>query len=123
MFIETSDIRRPSDLDVNVLLENRIDQLDFPLSEECSLKFIFDLAWLGSARPIPPRHDRDIFPGRVLLPIFTYLLDHASDGKDGKIIVVIVIPIKKRKIVSDAHKKNRQRAGASCHHQRIRMPP
>ena len=64
--------------------------------DECSLKFIFDLAWLGSARPISPRHDRDIFPGRVLLPIFTNLLDHAFDGKDGKIIVVVVIPIKKR---------------------------
>ena len=73
----------------------------------------------AAARLIPPRHDRDIFPGRVLLPTFTHLLDHASDGKDRKIIVVIVIPIKKRKTrrESDAHKKNRQRAEASYHHQ------
>jgi hypothetical protein len=51
----------------------------------------------AAARLIPPRHDRDIFLGRVLLPTFTHLLDHASDGKDRKIIVVIVIPIRKRK--------------------------
>ena len=50
--IKTSDIRCPRYLSVHVLLKNRIDQFDLPLSADCSLEFIFDLAWLGSARPI-----------------------------------------------------------------------
>ena len=50
--IKTSDIRCPRYLSVHVLLKNRIDQLNLPLSADCSLEFIFDLAWLVSARPI-----------------------------------------------------------------------
>ena len=59
--IKTSDIRCPRYLSVHVLLKNRIDQFDLPLSADCSLEFIFDLAWLVSARPITSLKGCDIF--------------------------------------------------------------
>ena len=72
--IKTSDIRRiircPRYLSVHVLLKNRIDQFDLPLSADCSLEFIFDLAWLGSARPITSLKGCDIFP--PLLPTMAF---------------------------------------------------
>ena len=70
MGIKTSDIRCPRYLSVHVLLKNRIDQFDLPLSADCSLEFIFDLAWLGSARPITSLKGCDIFS--PLLPIMTF---------------------------------------------------
>ena len=67
--IKASDIRCPRYLSVHVLLKNRIDQFDLPLSADCSLEFIFDLAWLVSARPITSLKGCDIFS--PLLPILT----------------------------------------------------
>ena len=45
--IKTSDIRCPRYLSVHVLLKNRNDQFDLPLSADCSLEFIFDLVCLA----------------------------------------------------------------------------